>query len=702
MSSKYPHTEKEHLVETIHGHEIEDPYRWLEDTKDPRVQEWIKTQKDFAESIIKQYDGKQTISKRLHELFDYDVIIPEYFDIRKTAQGIRHFYELRRAGEEQPVLYYQDGDDGEKIELLNPMKISPDGLTSIDWFYPSPDGALVAYGLSEGGTERSVLHIIDVETKENLSEKIPQTRYSSIVWFPDNSAFYYTRNPLPGEVPEDQEDYYKHVFYHKIGSDYTKDSKVYGEERDPAEIPYLYTNDDCSYLVYNGYRFTETDVYVAKVNKDNPLELDFRTVIESKDIVNVPMIVGDTLYLATQEGAPNGRIMVYSIEEVLEKGSKAEARELIKESTGVIPLQYERFAPFDDYLSIVEDENAHSKLKIYDRHSGELVDTIEFTTYSSVLSIASSHGVPRVYYMAETFFSPPSVFYYDKSKKESVFYKPNLDLDESDFEAKQVWYESKDGTRVSMYLLSKTGDEMSNTTPIILTGYGGFGISRTPAYNQTHIVWIENGGAFAISNLRGGAEYGQEWHMAGNRDKKQNVFDDFISAAEWMIAQGIGSRDTLGILGASNGGLLVGAALVQRPDLFSSVYCAVPLLDMLRYTRFLIAKYWIPEYGDPAKEEEFNWLYSYSPYHHVKANTNYPPTYFYTAEGDSRVDTMHALKMAARVQELTDSPIDTNPIILWVETSAGHGVGMPIEKVIETKTRFLMFLAHHSGMKFHS
>ena len=702
MSPKYPHTEKEHLVETIHGHEIEDPYRWLENTRDPRVQEWIKTQNEFAESIIGQYDGKDVIGNRIRELFNYDVIIPGKFAVSRTDRGIRYFYEMRKAGESQPVLYYQDGDEGERVELLDPVKLSPDGLIAIDWVQPSPDGSLVVYGISEGGTERSVLHILNVESGEMLSEKIPQTRYSSIVWFPDNSGFYYTRNPMPGEVPKEEEDYYKHVFFHKIGSDYMKDIKVFGEGRDPAEIPALYTNADCSYLVYNGYRFTETDIYVARVNKENPTDLDFKTVIESKDIVNMPMIVDDTLYLVTQADAPNGRVLEYSIEEILEKGEQAQARELIKESTGVISIQYERFTTFDKFLAIAEEEKAHSKLKIYDRYSGELVNTIDFTSYSSVLSIASHHGVPRVYYMTETFFSPPTVFYYEDKEKQSVFYSPNLELNESDFEAKQVWYESKDGTRVSMYLLSKVDNEISRTTPVILTGYGGFGISSTPAYNQTHIVWIENGGVFAVSNLRGGAEYGHEWHMAGNRDKKQNVFDDFISAAEWLIEQGIGSSDTLGILGGSNGGLLVGAALVQRPDLFSSVYCAVPLLDMLRYTRFLIAKYWIPEYGDPSKEEEFKWLYSYSPYHHVEAETEYPPTYFYTAEGDSRVDPMHALKMAAKVQAVTTGPIEANPILLWVETSAGHGVGMPVEKVIVIRTRFLMFLAHHTGMRFNS
>jgi prolyl oligopeptidase len=702
MSSKYPYTKEEPLVEKIHGHDVEDPYRWLEDTKNPEVQDWIKAQKEFADSIINQYEGKEAISERLRELFDYDVIIPERFAVSKTNHGIRYFYELRKAGESQPVLYYQDGDDGERVELLNPVKLSPDGLIAIDWFSPSPDGVLVVYGISEGGTERSVLHIINVESGELLSEKIPQTRHSSIVWFPDNSGFYYTRNPLLGEVPKEEEDYYKHVFFHKIGSDYKNDIKVFGEGRDPAEIPGLYTNADCSYLVYNGYRFTETDIYVARVNKENPSELDFKTVVESRDIVNMPMIVEDTLYLVTQADAPNGRVLEYSIEDVLEKGEQAQARELIKESTGVISIQYERFTVFDKFIAIAEDENAHSKLKIYDRYSGELVNTIEFTSYSSVLGITSHHDIPRVYYMTETFFSPPTVFYYEDKEKQAMFYRPNLDLDESDFEAKQVWYESKDGTRVSMYVLSKADSEISSTTPVILTGYGGFGISNTPAYNQTHIVWNENGGVYAVSNLRGGAEYGHEWHMAGNRDKKQNVFDDFISAAEWLIGQGFGSRATLGILGGSNGGLLVGATLVQRPDLFCSVYCAVPLLDMLRYTRFLIAKYWIPEYGDPSKEEEFKWLYSYSPYHHVKAKTKYPPTYFYTAEGDSRVDPMHALKMAAKVQALTTGAIDTNPIILWVETSAGHGVGMPVEKVIETRTRFLMFLAHHSGIRFNS
>jgi prolyl oligopeptidase len=299
-----------------------------------------------------------------------------------------------------------------------------------------------------------------------------------------------------------------------------------------------------------------------------------------------------------------------------------------------------------------------------------------------------------------SFFTPTSFYRYTVAEGKSPFLTSGMDLDESDFKTDLRWYKSKDGTKVSMFLLSKRDVTPTSETPVSMTGYGGFGVSLTPSYNPTYPIWAQLGGVVAIPHLRGGAEYGREWHHAGNREKKQNVFDDFIAAAEYLIASKIGSKETLTIYGGSNGGLLVGAALVQKPKLYSGVYCAVPLLDMIRYTNFLIAKYWIPEYGDPEIEEEFNWLLEYSPYHHVKDDAEYPSTFFYTAIGDGRVDPMHALKMTALVQANTSGSIDEKPVFLWVETDAGHGVGMPLEKRIDVLKKQIIFLAHRSGIVF--
>ncbi|MHA1881457.1 MAG: prolyl oligopeptidase family serine peptidase [Candidatus Thorarchaeota archaeon] len=698
MDSEYPPTRIESVVEELHGVTIEDPYRWLEDTSDQEVQDWIKKQNAFTSTKLGTYAGMDKIRNRLLSLFNHDVILQNSFKVRKSSKGTRFFYLYRKAGSAQPVLYYQDGEDAERIELIDPMKLSSEGLVAIDWYTPSPDGSLIAYGISRDGTEKSVLHIIRVETAETLTEQIPGTRYSSIAWLHDCSGFYYTRYPIPGTVPPEEEGYNRHVFFHKIGQDYNDDVKVFGEGRAPNELALLDINRDSSILSIMCHRFIESDVFVAQINPSDYTDLSFSLVIEGNHTLSLPQLTEDTLYVLTQEDAPNGQIISYDMRNFFDDKSTRQRTVIVKEGTGVISFD-NVFSLFHDKIVVVEDENASSKLKLYDCKTGVLLDTITFDTLVTVQSLTSAHDIERFYFSIESYFLPPSISYYETSEIRGTFFKPTLDLDETQFKTEQVWYTSKDGTKISMFLLSKTDFTPTERTPVNLTGYGGFGISKTPQFSPNYVAWVENNGVVAIPNLRGGGEYGQKWHRAGNRENKQNVYDDFISAGEWLIEHRIGSKDTLGIHGRSNGGLLVGAALTQRPDLFKVVICGVPLLDMVRYTNFLIAKYWIPEYGDPTKEEEFKWLYSYSPYHNIVDGTSYPATYFYTAEGDSRVDLMHALKMAARVQAVTTGSADTQPILLWIETKAGHGVGMPVEKQVESITKFMTFHAYHTGMK---
>jgi len=699
MKSDYPDTKIENVTEELHGETLVDPYRWLESTSDTHVRKWIGTQNDFTSSTLEQYDGVKKIKSRLLELYHYDVIVQGRFLLRKTNSGIRFFYELRKAGAAQSILYYQDGENGDPKELLNPIKISPDGLVAIDWFVPSPDGRFIAYGISRDGTEKSVLHIINVETAEPLSEQIPGTRYSSIAWLDDCSGFYYTRYPLPGTVPPEEEGYNRHVFFHEIGRNHLDDIKVFGEGRAPNEIAALNINQENSLLVVTCYRFIESDVFISKTDKQHRTDLDFSLVIEGKHAISIPKFSENILYMLTQVDAPNGRILAYDMDQFFDDETARQGRVIVDEGTGVIAMEEGGFALFDGKMAVIEDENASGKLKLYNAHSGELIDTVEFGTLVTIYNLSTNSKISRVYFSVESFFSPPAVAYYESSEKRGYFLKSTIDIDEELFKAEQVWYKSKDGSDVSMFILSKKDLVRSPNTPINLTGYGGFGISLTPLFKPHYLLWVENGGVVAVPNLRGGGEYGQKWHRAGNRENKQNVYDDFISSAEWLIANNIGSTKTMGIHGRSNGGLLVGACLTQRPDLFKSVLCGVPLLDMIRYTNFLIAKYWIPEYGNPLKEEEFKWLLSYSPYHNVKDETSYPATYFYTAEGDSRVDTMHAMKMTAKMQTVTKGNVEDQPILLWVETQAGHGVGMPLEKIVESEAKFMLFQAHHTGMK---
>ena len=696
---KYPRTERRDFSETIFGKLIEDPYRWLETVESSEVKEWINSQNEFAKSILDSFRGNDFVKHRLTQLMKYDAYDPNGLKIRIFDKSERFFFLLRPIGESQFTLYYQDGD-GDKIELVSPIKMSPDGLLAIDWFFPSFDGSYVAVGLSRGGTENSELHVFEVKSGESVGVPIPHTRYSYVAWLSDNSGFYYSRTPLPGTVPKEEENYHKHVFFHKIGDDYTKDVKIFGEGRNPAEIPIFDMSEDGHYLCIIGFRFTETDVFVTKINQSNPTDVDFRPIVESKSSLHFPRIAGSQLYLFTQLDAPNGKIVRIELEDIFNDSKNTEWVEIVSESDAVLSLADNNFTIFDEYLAIIKEKNAQSFIVIYNRSTGEEVDTIRLETPSSVFSVMATVESKRMYFSIMNFFTPISIYKYDIAGETSTFLASGLNIDETEFKTELRWYDSKDGTKVSMFLLSKKDLDFTSETPVTMTGYGGFGISMTPTYTPTFTLWSELGGVVAIPHLGGGAEYGKEWHHAGNRDKKQNVFDDFNSAAEYLIENKIGSRATLTIYGGSNGGLLVGAALVQRPDLYSGINCAVPLLDMLRYTNFLIAKYWMPEYGDPEIEEEFDWLLKYSPYHHVKDGVEYPSTFFYTALGDGRVDPMHALKMTALVQKSTSGSIEEKPIFLWVETDAGHGVGMPQEKRIEVMKKQIVFLAHQSGIVF--
>lgn len=681
----------------MHGIKIEDPYRWLEDATSPEVQEWVEEQNKLTLSILRGYSGEDIVKKRMLELFNYDYIQALYFQVTKTKDGPRFFYFFREAGKNQPSLCYQDGEDGERVVLYNPLVESEEGLISIDWFVPSLDGSLVAFGISEGGTEQSVLYVMDVEKRDTLSEKIPQTKWCNLVWL-YNEGFYYSRYPLSGTVPPEDENYYHHVYYHKLGDDYKNDVKIFGEERVKTEHPSLYINEDCSLLSVLSYRFISSDIHVAKIDREYPSSLNFVPVIENDSVSSIPLFDKDQLFVLTQIDAPNGQILKYDLSKFSEEERIPEARIVVKETDGVIfATDYNKFVVFNDRIAIIEDKNASSSLKVYDASSGKLVDDVSFDSHVTVYQVAAAPGLNAFYYCLGSFFYPASHYTY-RNGESSVLYKSELELDPDLFQSKLVWYTSKDGTKVSMFILSKKGTPVSEKTPVTLTGYGGFGRSNNPVFAQSYVTWVEQEGVIAIPHLRGGGEYGQKWHRAGNRENKQNVFDDFIAAAEWLVESKIGSSDTIAIYGGSNGGLLVGAALVQKPDLFGAVCCHVPLLDMIRYTNFQVAKTWATEYGNPEVKEEFEWIYPYSPYHHVK-DVKYPATFLHTALGDTRVDSMHAFKMAAKLQATSNDIIESRPLVLYTEHQAGHGAGSPIEKTVDLLAKSFVFRAHHTGLE---
>jgi len=696
---EYPKTRIENVVEEIHGVTITDPYRWLEKSSDKEVLDWIKTQRAFTTSVTDEYKGWDQTYARIERLLSFDSILRYSFKISETPSGLRFFFLMREVGKKQYSLFYQNENQGNRIELINTDELSSEGHVAIDWYYPSPDGRFIAYGLSEGGTEKSVLHIIDVEQKRTFSEQIPQTRMCSLIWLPDNSGFYYTRYPLPGTVSPEEENYNRHIFFHKLGDDYKNDVKVFGENTQPNSVLWMVANDSCTVLSVVDIQYTKADIYVSVVNRDNPVSLSFSSLITASSVINFPIINGNKLYIITQMDAPNGKIIMYDLKEFLQGGDIKKPKTIVdEEDNSVITPDLDKFVVLSNKIGVVKEQNAMSKICLYDSETSHLIEEVNFDTSMTVHSIYSLKESDQLYFIAESFLKPTSIYFHKPETGVDFLIGPSLDLDSESIDVRQEWYESKDGTKVSMFVSSLNSIKPSSTTPVLLTGYGGFGYSITPRYTPENYAWIMNGGVVAEPNLRGGNEYGQEWHRAGNRENKQNVFDDFISAAEWLIDNNIGSRETLSIVGGSNGGLLVGAAFVQRPDLFKCVYCSLPLLDMIRYTRFLVAKQWIPEYGDPEIKEEFQWLYAYSPYHNAASGIHYPAIFFKTAMGDSRVDPMHALKMTAKIQNATLAPIEESPVLLWVETKEGHAVGRSLKQEIEGKTRALVFLAHHTGM----
>ncbi|MFW9788813.1 MAG: prolyl oligopeptidase family protein [Candidatus Thorarchaeota archaeon] len=693
MGQKYPVTRRENIVDEIHGVKIEDPYRWLEDATSKEVLDWVEEQNKLTSSILEGYGGEDIVKKRLLDLFHYDYIQALNFWVVKTEKGPRFFYFYREAGKNQPSICYQDGEDGKRIVLYDPFWDSEEGLISADWFAPSSDGSYIAYGKSHGGTEQSTLYVKEVETKESLSEAIPQTKWCSIVWY-KNEGFYYSRYPLPGTVSPEDENYYHHIYYHKLGDDYKNDVKVFGEGRPKTEHPIVTINEDHTLLAICSYRFISSDTHVARIDPGNPSDLNFVPLIENDQVNSMGEFYGNYFYVVTQISAPNGQITRYDMSEFKDAVPKLET--IVKETDGVLTITPDIFAVFGDQIAVVEEKSAASRLKVYDIESGNLVKEVNFDSQVTVNNVSTAPGLDAFYYSYGGYFYPATHYTYSDGESK-LFYKPKLDLDDDQFQTKLVWYTSKDGTKVSMFILSKKGMEVSEKTPVTLAGYGGFAISNTPIYSPAYVAWVERGGIVAVAHLRGGGEYGQKWHRAGNRENKQNVFDDFIAAAEWLIENKIGSRETIAILGGSNGGLLVGAALVQRPDLFKAVSCHVPLLDMVRYTNFQVAKTWATEYGDPEIKEEFEWIYPYSPYHHVK-DVEYPATFLHTALGDTRVDSMHAFKMVSKLQNVAGEIDEKRPQILHTESQAGHGAGSSIDQTVAIWAKSFVFRAYHTSL----
>lgn len=670
-----PDAPRQPVTDSLHGKQITDPYRWLEDCDSPETREWTGHQNERTEAVLAQLPARNTYRNQLSRLLSLDLVGTP------VLRGDSLFYTHRRRGDEQPRLCMVD-DEGEAV-LLDPNGEDDAGLVSLDWWYPSPDGSLVAYGYSKSGDEWSTLRILDVSTGEVLPETVERARGASIAWQPDSSAFYYTRYPKPGEVTDGEKYYHRRVFYHQLGDDPSADPVIFGEGRPKEEMYQVKMSPDGRYLLLTvNYGWRRNDVYVRDERAENP---DFVPVMTGEDALFTGEFSGTTLYLLTNLDAPRYRVMALD----LEKLAQGSWRDVIPEQRG---LTIREMKVVGDQLVVSCLEDAVSCLYVCASDDSSLTRVeLPFTGTVSELTGGSKNGA---YFTLQSFVRSPAICHLDTSNMTVQAVRSSCQpVDPEDYVVKQVFYTSRDGTHVPMFILHHRSVDLSEPRPALLTGYGGFNISRTPAYSPAQIPWLQGGGIYALANLRGGSEYGENWHRAGMLGNKQNVFDDFIAAAEHLIEQGYTNSDRLGIHGGSNGGLLVGAALTQRPELFGAVVCGVPLLDMLRYHRFLIAAIWAAEYGSADDPEQFEWLCAYSPYHHVRCGTEYPPVYLYTAASDARVHPLHARKMAAKLQMASGAPV-----LLHVETEAGHGAGKPMSRVVEGQARIWAFLSWQLGL----
>jgi len=656
-----------------HGVEVRDPYRWLEDGDAEEVRRWSEAQGRHTRAALDAIPFTAAIRERLRVLFSIGLVSAP------AIRGDRYFHQRRTGDQEQPVLYLRQGREGEDRVLLDPARFAEDRTSALDWYYPSDDGRLLAYGVSEGGSEKSVLRILDVDTGRDLADVIPFTRACSLEWRPDGSGFFYTRYPEPGSVPPGEENYRRRVYEHVLGRDWREDPLVFGADRPPEDWANVHLSPDGRWLAVSVSRgWTRTDVYLRDLaSPDSP----FVTVIEGLDAIFGVDVRNDRLYLQTNLDAPRSRLVAAD----LEHPGRETWRDVLPEGPDVL----EGTALIGDWIVAVWLRDASSRVTLHAR-DGTLLHEVALPVIGSVAGLTGEWDGREAFLGFTSYAVPPTVYRLALPDPAlELWARAPGEVDADRFRVRLVHYPSRDGTLVSMFLVDARDRPTDGRGAALLTGYGGFNISHTPAFGRGVIQFLEKGGLYAVAHLRGGGEYGEDWHRQGMLDRKQNVFDDFLAAADFLLQQGHAGRGRLAIMGGSNGGLLVGAALTQRPGLFRAVVCQVPLLDMVRYHLFRIARLWIPEYGSADDPEAFRWLHAYSPYHHVRDGTPYPAVLITTGESDSRVDPLHARKMAARLQAATSSD---HPILLRLETRAGHGQGKPLSKTLEEWTDVWAFL----------
>ncbi|MEM7083460.1 MAG: prolyl oligopeptidase family serine peptidase [Pseudomonadota bacterium] len=672
----YPESKRGSVTDTYHGVQVADPYRWMEDADLADTQEWVAAQNQLAEPYLEALPLQEVINQRMTQLWNYE----SYTKPRKY--GDYYFYRYNNGNQNQSIVYVTTDLDTTPRPFIDPMDFSEDGTVALYQVEPSPDGTLVAYSLSDGGSDWRTWRVRNTETGQDLDDFITYTKFTSVSWTPDGRSFYYSRYPAKSDGVGDGSKAVS-VYRHRIGQPQINDVLVYSVPENPRYNPYAEVTENGKQLVIGiseGYNANAVHL-VDSTDPDNVVRL-----MDDWDALYWYLgQIDNELYFVTTNQAPNWRVIAVDPN----TPSPANWREVVATTDEAIDdAKLTGGQLFINYL-----RDAKSFVQVHSP-AGELLTELALPGIGTVSGFDGSSDTSETFFSFESFTEPPSVYRYDLSLGEAKLFKNvNVEADFSKYQTEQVFYSSKDGTRVPMFIISPKNITRDGSNPTLLYGYGGFDISLTPDYKTAYIVWLEMGGVVAIPNLRGGGEYGKQWHKAGTKTDKQNVFDDFIAAAEFLIEQGYTSSQHLGISGRSNGGLLVGAALTQRPDLFGAALPAVGVLDMLRYhTPSANARAWSSDYGLSENAEEFAALYAYSPVHNVNDDTCYPPTLVTTADRDDRVVPWHSYKFAA---ELQHRQACEHPVLARIETRAGHGAGKPKWMIIEDYAYQWAFLAEH-------
>jgi prolyl oligopeptidase len=686
---RYPEAPRLDLVEDLHGHRVRDPYRWLEDTADPRTHAWTQAQDALTAEVLGGLPLRRVFAERLEQLVHAGAVgVPVW-------RGDRAFSTRRDAGQEHAVLRVREADGTVRV-LVDPMVIDPAGTTTLDAWSPSSEGDRLAYQLSTGGDEESRLYVLDVATGEIVDGPVDRCRYSPVAWLPGGDELFYVRRLAPDQVPAGEEQFHRRVWRHRVGAPADSDVLVHGEDSDPTTYFGVHTSRDGRWLIVSGSAGTapREDVWIADLAGNGVLR-EFQVGVDAQTSAWVAR--DGRLWLMSDRDAPRWRLAVADPADPATWVPEA-WREVIPQQPDAVLSDVALVDGSDGTLQVlaVHAVDATDRLSVWSADgTGRLADVGGFGVGSISGVSAPPDGGTSAWVGYTDYSSPPSVLRWNAAAPTTLEDWERADVagDVPGVTVVETHATSEDGTPVHLFVLSGTG-EPEVPRPTVLYGYGGFNVSLTPAYTAQALAWVAAGGVWAVANLRGGSEHGEDWHRAGMRERKQNVFDDFAAAGEHLVAQGWTTHAQLGIFGGSNGGLLVGATLTQRPGLAAAVVCSAPLLDLVRYERFGLGRTWNDEYGTAEDPTELGWLLGYSPYHAVREGTAYPAVLFTTFESDTRVDPLHGRKLAAALQHATSGKA---PVLLRRETSVGHGA-RAVSRTVGLAADQLAFLAAHTGL----